>query len=62
MLSGRRLSQHFIAGPLSESLIYLGDQVPSYSGKVKVAPYTIVRKGVPGREDTYAEPSACEVG
>ena len=30
--------------------------------KVKVVPYTFVRRGVPVREDTYAEPSACEVG
>ena len=30
--------------------------------KVKVVPYTIVRRGVPVREDTYAEPSAYEVG
>ena len=30
--------------------------------KVKVVLYTFVRRGVPVREDTYAEPSACEVG
>ena len=30
--------------------------------KVKVVPYTFVRRGVPVREDTYPEPSACEVG
>ena len=30
--------------------------------KVKVVPYTFVRRGVPVREDNYAEPSACEVG
>ena len=30
--------------------------------KVKVFPYTFVRRGVPVREDTYSEPSACEVG
>ena len=30
--------------------------------KVKVVPYTFVRKGVPLRENTYPEPSACEVG
>ena len=30
--------------------------------KVKVVPYTFVRRGVPVRENTYAEPSACEVG
>ena len=30
--------------------------------KVKVVPYTFVRRGVPVREGTYAEPSACEVG
>jgi len=30
--------------------------------KIKVVPYTFVRRGVPVREDTYAEPSACEVG
>ena len=29
--------------------------------KVKVAPYTSVRREVPVREDTYLEPSACEV-
>ena len=28
----------------------------------KVFPYTFIRRGVPVREDTYAEPSACEVG
>ena len=28
----------------------------------KVVPYTFVLKGVPVREDTYLEPSACEVG
>ena len=31
-------------------------------GKVKVVPYTFVRRGMPVREDTYPEPSACEVG
>ena len=31
-------------------------------GKVKVVLYTFVRRGVPSREGTYAEPSACEVG
>ena len=30
--------------------------------KVKVVPYAFVRRGVPVRENTYAEPSACEVG
>ena len=30
--------------------------------KVKTVPYTFVRRGVPVREDTYPEPSACEVG
>ena len=30
--------------------------------KLKVVPYTFVRRGVPVREDTYHEPSACEVG
>ena len=30
--------------------------------KVEVVPYTFVRRGVPVREDTYPEPSACEVG
>ena len=30
--------------------------------RLKVVPYTFVRSGVPVREDTYAEPSACEVG
>ena len=29
---------------------------------LKVVPYTFVRRGVPVREDTYPEPSACEVG
>ena len=29
--------------------------------KVKVAPYTFVRRGVPVREDTYPEPSECAV-
>ena len=30
--------------------------------KVKVVPYTFVRRGVPVGEDTYPEPSAFEVG
>ena len=30
--------------------------------KVKVVPYTFVRRGVPVREDTYPEPSACGEG
>ena len=30
--------------------------------KVKVVRYTFVRRGVPIREDTYPEPSACGVG
>ena len=30
--------------------------------KVKVVPYTLVRRGIPVREGTYPEPSACEVG
>ena len=30
--------------------------------KVTVVPYTFVRRGVPVREDTYAEPSVREVG
>ena len=30
--------------------------------EVKVVPYTFVRRGVPVREDTYPELSACEVG
>ena len=36
--------------------------LPFGFGKVKVVPYTFVVKGEPVREDTYAEPSACEVG
>ena len=28
----------------------------------KVVPYTFVRRGVPVKEDTYPEPSECEVG
>ena len=34
----------------------------AYVDKVKVVPCTFVRRGVPVREDTYPEPSACEVG
>ena len=30
--------------------------------KVKVVPYTFARRGVLVREDTYPEPSTCEVG
>ena len=30
--------------------------------KVKVVPYSFVRRGVPVREDTYPEPSVCELG
>ena len=33
-----------------------------YQSIRKVGPYTFIRRGVPVREDTYAEPSACEVG
>ena len=29
---------------------------------VQVVPYTFVRRGVPVREDTLPEPSACEIG
>ena len=29
--------------------------------QVKVVPYTLVRKGVPVKEDAFPEPSACEV-
>ena len=29
---------------------------------VKVVPYIFVHRGVPVREETYPEPSACEVG
>ena len=32
------------------------------NGLLKVVPYTFIRRGVPVREDTYPEPSACEVG
>ena len=28
----------------------------------KVVPYTFVRRGVPVRDDTYPESSACEIG
>ena len=28
----------------------------------EVVPYTFVRRGVPVREDTYPEPTSCEVG
>ena len=30
--------------------------------KVKVVPYTLLRRGVPVTGDTSPEPSACEVG
>ena len=30
--------------------------------KSKGVPYAFVRKGAPVRENTYSEPSACEVG
>ena len=30
--------------------------------KVKVIPYTFIRRGVPVTEDTYPEPSVCEEG
>ena len=33
-----------------------------HNSKVKVVPYTFVRKGVHIRGGTYPEPSACEVG
>ena len=46
---------------LEESSIVEGVQCPIES-KVKVVPYTFVRRGVLVREDTYVEPSACEVG
>ena len=32
------------------------------SHKVKVVPYTFVRRGVPVREEIYPGPSACELG
>ena len=35
---------------------------PFHVKKVKVVPYTFLRGGVPVREETYAGPSACEVG
>ena len=34
----------------------------SFTLKVKVVPYTFVPRGLPVREDTYPEPSACGVG
>ena len=37
------------------------NHVTLYCTKVKVVPYTSVRRGVPVREDTYPEPSVCEV-
>ena len=37
-------------------------QWPSSRSKVQVVPYTFVRREVPVGEDTYPEPSACEVG
>ena len=43
-----------------ELSIFQNDRDRRY--KVKVAPYTFVRRGVPVSEDTYPEPSACEVG
>ena len=36
--------------------------LPIPLSKVKVVPYTFVLRGVPVREDTCPEPSACEVG
>ena len=38
------------------SICYLIQSMNTSS--VKVVPYTFVRRGVPVREDTYAEPSA----
>ena len=54
----------------SASMVYkaVNNQAPIYLTtifnrvKVKIDPYTFVRRGVSVREDTYAEPSACEVG
>ena len=37
-------------------------QIATHCSLVKVFPYTFVRRGMPVREDTYPEPSACEVG
>ena len=33
-----------------------------FSITVKVVKYMVICRGVPAREDTYPEPSACEVG
>ena len=38
------------------------NQNTDFQLKVKVVPYTFVRRGVPVREDTYPEPSECKVG
>ena len=46
--------------PIEVFSVFLGLRV--IVRKVKVVPYTFVRRGVPVREDTYAEPSAYDVG
>ena len=33
----------------------------SFFVKLKVVQYAFIRRGVPVREDTYPEPSACEI-
>ena len=53
----RFLSTHPLNIEKSVTLTYQEHQV-----KVKVVPYTFVRRGVPTREETYPEPSAYEVG
>ena len=42
--------------------ILKGNPPKIVKSKVKVVPYTFVRRGVPVREDTYPEPWAFEVG
>ena len=45
-----------------KKIVYIGLAACSLFFFVKVVPYTFVRRGVPVGEDTYPEPTACEVG
>ena len=47
---------------IKESCKYIHTKIVLKFTPAMVVPYTFVRRGVPVREDTYPEPSACEVG
>ena len=47
---------------LAANLHYTNGVSQRCKSKSKGVPYTFVLKGEPVRENTYSEPSACEVG